>query len=508
MLVDENEYIWKKWQQPVFDSAESWGEVSASSVNQTEEMTYEPYLALDGNPDTMWKAEEYTDNVQLNWTFKNPLKIYRIELINGNSDSQDVTKDVAVYTDEEMSATAISGTFIREAQSLLILEPKEPFACNMISLAMTVYDKCVSLTEIRIIAEVGESKIPLSPYLNTIDGMKCLMSSYNNDTTYRLTGFSGFMFDGVNVTNIYLSSNHWLGFGTSSTQLKILNRDGCSTAIYRQADTMSNGMEFLKIRFEGYTVYNNRVESNRLIFELFLLGNNDMFLNVIQTPTSGNTGVSELKCNGKTTELFLADSTGQGKGTQVCFYHLDDEGLDWDIAYENYDNSEMYYFGAYLLKSDDVFYTIDEDALKCVEIDELTAAMFLKYGFEELPTSEILTALKSPHLYHWQAGGEKALIKCVTKAYPYPQIIRSVVDMSSISILGIESIETEYSGEVTVCYSYDNGENFTEPMLIDDFINIDPMELYDGLGDDKKLILHLILHDNATISKFQINYIN
>ena len=115
-----------------------------------------------------------------------------------------------------------------------------------------------------------------------------------------------------------------------------MQRDGCSTSIYRQEGTCGNGVKFLKIRFEGYTVYSNRVESNRLIFELFIMSNKDMFLNVIQTPTSGNTGTSQLICGNSTLTLSLVDSTGQGAGTMVSFYHLDDQGKTWNIVYDNY----------------------------------------------------------------------------------------------------------------------------------------------------------------------------
>ena len=509
MLVEENKYIWKKWRQPVFAADDTWGEVSATSVHQIGGLDYSAYHALDENPDTHWESAEADTNAQFLWRFAQPLKIYRIELINKTTGNIHLTKSVEVYADEEMTEVLLFGEFPAESKGRCDLEPEQPFSCDLLVLNLTADAdagvKYVGLSDIRIIAEYGEEKTVLTPFLNTSDEMEFISNGYNDDGTYQTTGLDGFYFNGILASPVYISSNHWMGFGTNAEQLRICRRDGCSTAIYRQLGETTNGLQFLKIRFEGYTVYNSRVESNLLIFELFLLSNNDMFLNVIQTPTSGNIGTSDLICNRTTTALALAD--GSGAGTQVSFYHQDDSGLTWDIVYAMYETTD-YYTHAYLLKVEDHWYTIEEDAMMEVEVENLTAAMFLKYGAEEPPSKELLTPIANPHIYLWKAGGEQTLLKDTVKAYPYPQVMTSVIDMNHISILGIAMMTAQYSGGVGIRCSLDNGDSFSEEMPMADWLNTAPRELWESLNEDKRLVLQFVLHDNATITSFKITYEN
>lgn len=508
MLIDETKYIWSKWQQPVFTDNETWGGVSATSVHTDPEKDFSEYHALDGEDETHWESEKNAENAQFIWQFEKPLKIYRMELINKPSGSNMVTQNVRVYADEEMTELVAEGVFDATSKSILNFEPELPFYCDCLVFDMDTYNQYLGLTSLRLIAEVGQEKTVLSPFLDTTENMEYVNNGYNDDGTYSTAGLEGFMFNGMTANPMYISSNHWIGFGTGSEQLKILRRDGCSTAIYRQLGETTNGLQFLKIRFEGYTAYNNRVDATRLIFELFLLSNNDMFLNVIQTPTnSGYYGTSEMICNGTTTALTLADSTGAGGGTQVSFYHLDDEGRTWNVVYAMYEETDTYSF-AYLLRQGDVFYTYAEGALQEVEIENLTAAMFLKYGFEEIPPAEILTPIDNMQMYLWKAGGTEELLKANVKAYPYPQVLDAVADMSHISILGIKMMTAEYSGDVSVSISVDNGQTYSEDMALGEWLNTDVEELYGSLSEEKRLLLRFTLHDNAAISRFKITYIN
>lgn len=507
MLVNPEKYIWTKWQQQVYDSNKTWGEVAASSVRDEAEsgICYEPYFALDGNSKTYYEAEEQITPVQFVWRFEKPLKIYRIELVNINSEDLDITKNVEVYADEEMTVLLCTGEFPEQSAGICDMEPETPVSCDGIVLQLSAMNHYVGLASIQIIAEVGEEKTVLLPFLNTAEGMEAVSSSYNDDGTFTCAGMKDFLFNGIVADPLYISSNHWIGFGANSEQLRILRRDGCSTAIYRQAGQTGNGLDFLKIRFEGYTVYNNRVEENRLIFELFLLSNHDMFLNIIQTPTSGNTGSSQLICNKATTELTLFD--GSGGGAFVSFYHEDTEGKNWNIQYAMYEDEDTFSF-AYLLRQQEAYFTLNEGVLEEAPITNLTAAMFLKYGFEVLPPSESLTALANPQIYLWKAGGEEKLLKATVKAYPYPSAITSVVNMSHISILGIRMMTAEYSGKVGLLYSLDGGETFSEELPLGDWINTDPDALWESLGENRILVLRFMLHDNAALSRFKITYIN
>lgn len=401
---------------------------------------------------------------------------------------------VRIYADAERENLLYAGG--------LPYEPEKPIACDGLTFALESEPFAI-----RLIAESGESKDALDPYLNTSDGMTAVSSSYSDDGSFQTDGLSGFKFNGTAAETVYISSNHWIGFGTSSEQLKVLRRDGCSTAVYRQTGTCADGVEFLKIRFEGYTVYNGRTDANRLIFELFLLSNNDMLLNVIQTPTSGNTGTSELVCGKTATPLILADPSGEGKGTRVSFYHLDEDGNEWRVDYSRYelpDSDEPYF----LLRKDGELYAVADGELTATSIRTLTAAAFMKHGSSAPPSSELLTALESPEIFCWKSAGKEPKLKDKMVAYPHPQAIASRVDMSHESILGIKMMTAEYSGNLTVSRSADGGGSFTQEQPMADFLNLDPAELYGSLGEKKLLILRFVLHGDAAISRFKITYEN
>lgn len=383
-------------------------------------------------------------------------------------------------------------------------EPETPVACDGLFFAMEQEEGAAPVA-LHLLAESGVKKVVLTPFLNTTEGMTAIRSSYNDDSTFTATGLDGFKFNGVEASTLYISSNHWIGFGVNAEQLKVLRRDGCSTAIYRQLGEAGLELRFLKIRFEGYTVYNNRVDANRLIFELFLLSNNDMFLNVIQTPTSSNTGTSALVCNNTTTALALSD--GSGGGTQACFRPQDADGRTWAVSYEPYapDITESF---AYLIRLGGTFYTQVEERLQELPVTALSAAAFLEYGFTEQPSAKLLAGLESPHIYRWQTGDDPVLIKAKLKAYPYPQVLSATADMSHVSILGIKLMTAEYSGDVGVSYSLDNGQSWSGEVPLGDWLNTDPEELWDSLGEGRLLQMRFILHDNAVLSRFKITYIN
>ena len=416
------------------------------------------------------------------WEFSAPLLIY---LLEGNA-------QVSVYEDAEKANLLYEG--------LLPWEPTNPICCDGLYLVTD------TLSELTLICEAGTRKIDFSPYMNTKSGMTAITTSYNDDSTYTASGMSSFKFNGTAVGTLYISSNHWIGFGTSSEQLKVCRRDGCSTAIYRQAGAFADGTTFIKIRFEGYTVYSNRVTANRLIFELFLLSNNDMFLNMVQTPTNSSyTGVSSLTAS-TTTTLTLHD--GSGSGPVVSFYHLDSTGKTWDIRYEDYQQPNNYTDG-YLLQLEDGYYTLSDDGTAvAVDVSNLTAAMFIKYGFDAIPSEALLLTLQNPKLLYWRSDDSRTQFRARVTAEPKPQTIRAAADMSHHSILGITEMTAQYSGAVKVRASIDGGVTFSDEVDLGDYLNTDLTVLWESVQETHRLDLEFILYEGATLTSFILQYLN
>lgn len=443
--------------------------------------------------DYLWKRGQLEDIAltaePFTFTPEKPVRVYKF-------DSADYTGEITILETEDATEPLYQGT--------LPYIPDAPISCDSLVFVLPDSEETISAT-IRLVAEVGTVKALLTPYLNTTVGMTSVSSGYNDDNVYSTTGLSAFKFNGTVASTIYISSNHYIGFGSNTEHLKICRRDGCSTAIYRQSISLADEMEVLKIRFEGYTVYSNRVTSNRLIFEVFLISNNDMFLNVITTPTSGNYGPSELVCNSTTTSLNV--NVGSADGAMISFYHLDDAGKTWNIVYEVYKQTGVS-SQLYLLRLEDTFCTVTDGTMVALELTELSGVAFLEHGFEELPSAELLTPLANPQLYLWESGEASTPVKAVLKAYPYPQVLSCVADMSHITILSIKLLTAEYSGDVRVQYSVDDGVSYTEEIAIADFLNTDLAVLWESLPESRKLYLRFILHDNAALSRFKITYEN
>lgn len=516
MLVNESKYKWKPWTQPVFTADDTWGQLTASSIHNVSGVSYAAFLALDGNPDTQWEGSEGVLVATFQWQFPEPLRIYRIELVNKASGGTMVTKNVTAYADAEKTVEVVSGTFALSGRSTLQLEPASPVATDCLVLALSGESKYVGLSEITLIAEEGIQKIDLTSLYNTADGMTMLRDTLNDDGTDTLTGLGGFFFNNLEAKNLYVSGNHWIGFGTASEQLQILRRDGICDHLYRSEGTIGAAIPYVKLRWEGYTVYNARADANRLIFELFLLGNNDMILNLIQTPTGTSyLGTSALICNGQTMALTLAN--GDGAGKRVSFYHRDAKGMDWVIDYAEYTESDSY-TSRFLIRNGTTYYRVDTikdqdlndvQVLTQVDIQNLTAAMFLKFGFIDPPPGTLLIPLSAPEIIFWTANPFKiSKPRAVLKAYPHPQTISVTVDMSSASIQSLRLISAEYTGHIGVRYSVDNGTSYCAEMTLAAFLHTDVAQLWASLPANRVLLLDFILYEDAQLTRFKFTYNN
>lgn len=150
----------------------------------------------------------------------------------------------------------------------------------------------------------------LSQLLNTTDGMTILRNnSAQDDGVDTVTGVDWFAFNGVVASKIYVSGNSFVGFGSNAEHLKICRRDGKMWYLYRQEGTIGN-VQFLKIRWQGYTQYNQTSTTYALIWELFLFDDGGLYLNIVTVPSNSSyLGTSQLICGSKTYNFTVATST-------------------------------------------------------------------------------------------------------------------------------------------------------------------------------------------------------
>lgn len=168
--------------------------------------------------------------------------------------------------------------------------------------------------------------------LDTTEGMECLVNNVGyDDTTLSVQGVDWFVFNGVAATTLYVSGNCWLGFGSNAEQLKVSRRDGKLWYLYRQEGTLLGRHRFLKLRWQGYTYYSQTSAVYALVFELFLLSDGRMLLNVVQSPTDGNyLGTSALVCGSSTYPLRIG--TNANCPVRYTFTPRGEGGTAWEIA--------------------------------------------------------------------------------------------------------------------------------------------------------------------------------
>lgn len=163
-----------------------------------------------------------------------------------------------------------------------------------------------------------------------------------------------------------------------------------------------------------------------------------------------------------------------------------------------------------LLASEGKIYTLVDNELSLIEDlkeeDLNTKEVFNIYGFDELPSSDVLVNLNKPIIYRW-TDKDVTVMEANAKAIPKPQTIKCVADLDHDTILGISSITAVYSGNVNISYSYDDVTYFDKCSL-EEFLNIDVDELFNK-AINKKIFLKFILEDKtSSLTNFIITYKN
>ena len=167
----------------------------------------------------------------------------------------------------------------------------------------------------------GSDLTSLDQYFNTTNGMTAVYeNTRKNDEISAISGANWFVFNDSQFNTIYISSNSFVKFGGSrpdayatSGDIDIFARDGQSLSLYTQEGTLGY-LRFFKIRYEGYTRSPSQYQTStyKNTYELFLLSDGRMVLNVINRPsaTSGYAGNSRIKnYTGDATSLSLQVGT-------------------------------------------------------------------------------------------------------------------------------------------------------------------------------------------------------
>lgn len=291
--------------------------------------------------------------------------------------------------------------------------------------------------------------------LETTENMVFIRNnSLNDDGTDVVTGVDWFQFNGKAATNLYVSGNSWVGIGENAEQLKIVRRDADLMTLRREEGTLWGTYRFLRIRWEGYSVHNNRTDATRLVWDVVFFDTGELCVRFETVPTNSSyLAASSLATGGGTIEFVPLS------GKTITFKPQDNAGKTFELK----DHAPVFldpYNRRYLVTdANHTLYTVADGALQKLAETELTAEVFETYGVQDIPDGSLLLTLKDPTILYWHDSENRFPdFRATYTGVPIPQVLYSEnIDMSDETILGIEKVFADCDDRVLFAVSFDNG---------------------------------------------------
>lgn len=226
--------------------------------------------------------------------------------------------------------------------------------------------------------------------MNTTENMTQLINnSGQDDNVLTVDGVDWFFFKGTRASTLYVSGNSFIGMGVNAEQLLVCRRDTKLWNLYREEATLFGTYKVLKIRWEGYAQYNSTSADVALKYEWFFIENGDMFLNLIPPKNSSYLGNSQIVANVTRTFSVIA-----GQQTCVSFYAIDEEGTDYEIAYEVMDVQAPFERKYLLSDKDGVYYRLEHEKA-FVDAIELKGYQFFRTGIVPNQDTKVVVSFQT-----------------------------------------------------------------------------------------------------------------
>ena len=117
-----------------------------------------------------------------------------------------------------------------------------------------------------------------------------------------------------------------------------------------------------------------------------------------------------------------------------------------------------------IIKSENEYYSFENDILISVPVINLTSEIFKSYGFDfnKIEDWSFLISLSNPEIIYWQDSQDKLPpIYAEIEAIPKPQIISSEkINLDNPSIKGIEYVTVNCEGDFYMAVSFDNKQTW------------------------------------------------
>lgn len=277
----------------------------------------------------------------------------------------------------------------------------------------------------------------------------------HDDDSVSVNGADWLTFNGVAVSTIYCSGNSWLGFGNNSEDLKVNRRDAKMYYLWREEGTLYGYYRFIRIRWKGYSYYSSTSSTYLTTYDVLLFDNGDIFLHMVDIPTSYNDGTKSLTAGNAYSFTYTADSP------DVSFYKQEDGSF---VVVNELLQIEVPFARKYMIKDSETgnLYNIADGVLTQIPTNEVTSATFKQYGADEITDTSLLLTIGKPVILYWQDSDTQLPEKRVdVTAIPPEQAILTDIDLSHDSIKGISSVNIDVTGSPTFSVSFDNGDTWS-----------------------------------------------
>ena len=349
--------------------------------------------------------------------------------------------------------------------------------------------------------------------LDSTANLACLLNnSKRDDDTLNCPGVDWFQFSGAAAATIYYSGNSWMGFGANGEHLKVNRRDAAVYSFWREEGTLYGVYNFLRLKWQGYSIYSSTSASERLTWEAILFSTGDIFLNVIDVPSTTGT-------NGLLSYTFAMDTNNR----QVSFYHLDDTGTTYNVV-PGQIRIEEPIDRHFLVKADNVIYTFSGGVLTALDATEMESTVFMVHGcLRDEVDFTVLQTLHNPEIYEWQAEADKSIagIDVAMTGIALPQTVTQTFRLDRSDIKGIQAITAVYTGDPTVTLSVDGGvtykaylEGAWQEMTGMDGMSIASLELVtleqwaELATEAAAIMVRVLLIPDSSVESITISYIN
>ena len=284
---------------------------------------------------------------------------------------------------------------------------------------------------------------------------KLVNNTSYDDNSYTITSVPNWIkFNNIAVTSIQVNGNSWIGFNGSTEHIKFNRRDTKMYYLWTEEGLLYNYYKFYRIRWKGYSQYNNTNSTYLQEWEVIIFDTGDICIHAINIPTSSYDGTNNIIASQTYTYTKLT-----AENRFVTFYSQDENNTIFTVD-QNCIVIEPPYDKKYLIKSKNKLYTITDGTLVELESTELNAELFRTSGVDTIPESTLLITLIDPEIFYWidTNDHEIDLIKVVEKATPPIQVIESIdYDMTHPTILGIEKVLVDATPGVMFAVSFDSG---------------------------------------------------